>query len=129
VLSARCTAHLGSGYAERVDVPLSIAAKLATAPLSKCRAHGCWLHLELVVTNDGDQDVWAMDCRIEGVDASGMTLFRRDVATAPAGMAVRARRSMTDFASVRSITKAEANRLQAVRGTCEPYVWHGDVPI
>jgi hypothetical protein len=88
-----------------------------------------------VVADDGDEDVWAMNCRVSGTGASGRPVFGGGAAHGPivlgiqpAGIAADAGRSVTDFATIGPVNERQAAAVRTLWGTCDAYVWHGQVP-
>jgi hypothetical protein len=130
LLAAGCVPN-GSGQAEPVDVPLSVTTTLAKPPTADCRSDKatCMIHLRAVIRNNGQEDVWAMFCEVVGKDADGDIVLRGHLNTAPAGIAVDAGRSTTDFATIGPIRERRAAALRSLAGKCDAYVWHGQVPI
>jgi hypothetical protein len=125
--------HVGGGWGERVDVPLSVAMKLTGTPLNDC--HGspprCAIRYKATVTNEGAEAVYARDCSARALDGKGHvvaeSLFGFGIGpggyTAP-GEPYRVRGSLDV-----GISPREQSRVKSIEGTCLAYIWHGTVPI
>jgi hypothetical protein len=124
-----CSGSYLSGHAERVDVPVRVSVSLTEPPTSDCHAHGCALHVKAVITNQGEQHVWAMFCQVVAHDADGAALARLPLSGPPAGFGVDPGRSTTDVGVVGPISKRRAPDVNGLSGACRAYVWHGQVPI
>jgi len=128
---AACSIHQGSGWAERVNVPLAASVTLTGTPKSDCGKHGCAIGFSVVVTNEGSQGVYARDCWARALDRQGKVVSQSQFGigigpgeyTEP-GTPWHSREHWTTRISPR--TRARITSLDA---TCLAYMWHGSIPI
>jgi hypothetical protein len=127
ILVALVACHQG---AERVDVPLRTSVtnfKLQGSTNSHLRS---FIAFDMSITNEGDRDVVAMDCRASARDAQARELFSFPLPTFLGGTDVPQGQTVThSFHHWR--VPARAKTVATVVGyqaTCQAYVWHGERP-
>ena len=123
--------HQGSGYAERVDVPLSVSIHVVSTPKPRCGPVHCQVGYRVEITDQGNEAVYARDCVARGLDQYGHAVFETvfgfgigpGASTEP-GKPYRGRGTL--------IAQVDSKQMESVRsleGSCLAYVWHGNVPI
>ena len=123
--------HEGSGWAERVDVPLGVTIEMTSDPRPHCGPDNCFIGYRVVITDRGDRPVYARDCVARGLDRYGHPVVETTfgfgigpgAGTEP-GMPYRSRGTML----VKS-TPEELADVRSLEGSCLAYVWHGTTPI
>ena len=123
--------HPGSGYAERVDVPLSVSIRRVGEPITTCGPLVCHIGYAVVISDEGDRAVVARDCVVRGLGRDRHQVFEAifgsgigpGAETEP-GKPYRARGTFSA-----KVTKEEMARVRSLEGTCLAYIWHGTIPI
>lgn len=123
--------HQGSGYAERVDVPLAVSIQVVDTPKPRCGPVHCQVGYRVEITNQGDETVYARDCVARGLDQYGHAVFETvfgsgigpGASTEP-GKPYRGRGTL-----MAQVTARQWASVRSLEGSCLAYVWHGNIPI
>jgi len=124
---------LGSSYAERVDVPLSVRMMVTRTPKVDCAKNHCAISYALRISQGGTTPVYALDCQFRAVDLHGNTVIQGPFGFAPSGDYVGPGTPLKSKGSLdagsRPLSPEERGRVNSLQGTCAAYVWHGSPPV
>lgn len=122
--------QLSSGYAEPVDVPVSVRMWPAASVDADCRKR-CWITYQAVVTTESVDGVWARNCVAAALDQKGRVVAESAVGLGgPAGGYTKAGRPYHSSGTLNvTVTRDERERIRTFEASCSAYVWHGTVPI
>jgi hypothetical protein len=123
--------HPGSGWGERVDVPLTVSIEMAGSQEPTCGRYVCHIDYRVVITDEGDRAVFARDCWVRGFDQYHHKVFESifgsgigpGESTEP-GKPFRARRTFSA-----TVTPEDLATVRSLEGSCLAYIWHGTIPI
>jgi hypothetical protein len=127
ILVTLVACHTG---AERVDVPLRTSVTDVTLQGSTNSHLRSFLAFDMSITNEGDRDVVAMDCRATARDAQARELFSFPLPTFVGGTDVPQGQTVAhsfDHWRVSALPKTVAT-VVAYQAICQAYVWHGERP-
>jgi hypothetical protein len=129
---AGCAANGGAGHAERVDVPLKVAVSLTHTAKEHCPQANCRLTFRAVITDEGADPAYAMNCVVRALDPNGGVLLQdsHSFPLSPAGAYVAPGQPYSAKGWLQErISPKDRLRIASLDGSCLAYMWHGNPPI
>ena len=116
--------HQGSGYAERVDVPLVVSIQAVDTPQPRCGPIHCQVGYRIVITDQGNEPVYARDCVARGLDQYGHPVVEAIIgfgigpgASTEPGRPYRGRGTL-----MAQVTSEQLASVRSMEGSCLAYV-------
>jgi hypothetical protein len=121
----------GSGYAERIDVPLHLEISPAATAQHDCGRKSCDISYLAFVTDAGTEPAYARHCTVRALDSSGELILEAPVAIGfPAGGYVEPEQPYRQTGSLGlTLSPRHRARVASLTGSCFAYEWHGTPSI
>ncbi len=129
---AGCAANGGAGHAERVDVPLKVAVSLTHTAKEHCLQANCRLTFHAVITGEGADPAYAMDCVVRALDPNGDVVLpdSHSFPLSPEGAYVAPAQPYAAKGWLPArLSRKDRSRIASLDGSCLAYDWHGNPPI